>query len=275
MPSSRNLLWLWFVCGSALAQPAPSAQPRTFELEIAASGDERAKLQDIVNELKTAFSAPGLWQDFVQVTQIYPRVYVGEDYAQTGQKPGYADAAGAADFLRSSASGFPTFRAFIGLTGTYYPKGDDYVGTCTDPSGHKIRCRATKIRQNYSNDLAVTQGVGSIQTGELEQVSIEIGREIFDRYNSTSLTRKSCTYNTVAHEWTHTIGRDQERHWSIVVDTNPPGVPSGTPKLSYLFGSVVQCRWLRDHAQILATPSALQACVEKFGADRFRSSQCQ
>jgi hypothetical protein len=259
------------------AQPAPPIKQRNAQpylrLQVSAAGQEKAKLDSVVATLDSLLASPELWKDFAVVVAQYPKIFVGPEYRQQGMAAGMADSAGATSFLQGSDSQTHTFEAILGLTGTYYQKGSDYVGTCSNPAGKSKSCRATELGQNYSNQFVATHGSGLILPSSRELVSIEIGREVFDRYNSASVTRRSCTYNTVAHEWTHTIGKDQQRHRALVLDTGA-AVPGGVPKLSYLFGSVVQCSWLQARGGIGTLDSDLRACVAKFGAEKFNSLQC-
>lgn len=261
---------------AAAAQPA-AAQSR-LAIEVSGAGEEKAKLQAIVATIDQMFATPELWRDFATVAAQYPQIFVGPDYQQQGLPRGMADPAGAAGLLRNSTNSYHFFSAILGVTGTYYKQGPDYAGTCTNPnkSDDTISCRGTGIRQNYSNNLVVTHGIGMVLADAHELVSIEIGREVFDRYNSSSKLKRSCTYNTLAHEWTHTIGKNQERHVTIVVDSDEK-VPKSAVKLSHLFGSVVQCSWLRSQGEIglKNDDKALKACVTNFGADQFLSSKCQ
>jgi hypothetical protein len=245
-----------------------------FEIEVSAAGEEEAKLESIVATLDALLASESVWVDFETVAMEHPQIFVGPEFRQPGMPDGMADPSAAASLVSGSDGRFHVFSAILGVTGTYYPKGDDYEGTCESPQGARISCRGTAFRQNYSNELAVTHGIGLVSEDARELVSIEIGRAIFDRYNSPSIIRRSCTYNTVAHELTHTIGKDQEEHWTIVVDSDQP-VPRGVPQLSYLFGSVVQCSWLQDQGAIGAGDDELRACVRKFGVDRFSSESCE
>jgi len=255
------------------AKPGADNAPPSIQIQVSATGDEKLKLESVVASLDTLFGSPELWMNFAAVAAQYPMVSIGRDYRQQGMPQGMADASGAASFLRGGHPQTHVFNGILTLTGTYYKKGDDYVGSCTNPSNQTIRCRATAVGQNYSNELVATHGLGLILPSSRELVSIEIGREVFDRYNSPSITRRSCTYNSLAHEWTHTIGKDQQYHWALLVDTGV-STTSNVPILSYLFGSVVQCTWLQRQSAVGAQFDDLLACVRRFGVDRFNSLHC-
>lgn len=265
------------VAGCAGSQPSntitalPTSAPPQLAIKVSAAGEEKAKLEAAVATVDALLASQELWDDFAAVAAEYPQIFVGPEYQQSGLPTGMTDPAGALALLRNSDGRFHVFESVLALTGTYYNKGDDYVGTCTNPSGAGIPCRGTAIRQNYSNELVVTHGIGLNLPSGRELVSIEIGRGIFNRYNASSTTRKSCTYNTLAHEWTHTIGKNQNSHWTIVVDEAPS--PSA-PIISYLLGSVVQCSWLKRQGGIGTQGIHLKECVRRFGVNQFNSLQC-
>jgi len=264
-------------CAGAPTKPAntplTSQKPRGYlHLEVSASGEEKSKLDDVIATVDGLLASTGFWNNFALVAAKYPAIYVGPEYKQEGMTPGSADAQGAASFLRNPGSQYHTFAAVVGLTGTYYKQGDDYTGTCTNPAGESTSCRATKYTQNYSNMFVGTGGIGKNLPSSRELVSIDIGREVFDRYNGSTIS-KSCTYNTLAHEWTHTIGKNQPEHWAITVDTADKSIPSSVPLLPYLLGSVIQCSWLQNQGAL--QNKDLSSCVEMFGVTKFNSLLCK
>jgi hypothetical protein len=244
--------------------PAPVA-PSAFQLGIAAAGDERATVQRASAELDQLLAGQTVWTNFQTVAAQYPKIYVGPSLT--------ASPAQALALLRGTDANYVFFPAQLVLTGTYYAQGVDYVGLCANPAGQQLDCRRTAIRQNFSNLLAVTHGIGLFAPNGREIVSVEIGREIFDRYNATSKLRRSCTYNTLAHEWTHTIGKAQNSHWAVVEDTDVPST-GGAPQLSYLFGAVAQCTWLQGEGEIGPGAAELKACAARFSAVPFPNSLC-
>ncbi len=250
---------------AALPAPAGSA----LEIGVAAAGEERIKLEAAWATVEGLMAQETLWKNFQTIAAQHTQIYVGREFSTSGM----ASPAQALAVLRGNNPAYRLSPAQLTLTGTYYDKGADYVGTCTNPTGQTVNCRATFIRQSYSNELVVTHGIRLYVPDGREIASIEIGRQVFDRYNSTSKVRKSCTFNSLAHEWTHTIGKVQNQHWSIVVDTDV-SVAQGVPQLSYLFGSVAQCTWLQGERSIGATEADLKACVSKFAAVPFPASSC-
>lgn len=258
--------------GYVNAMSEPFNSPK-LEIEVSAANEERVKLQEIVDTVDKMFSSKKLWHDFEVVSAQYPQIFIGPDYQQKNLPTGMADSFGAASVLQNSYGKYHVFQSIFGVTGTYYPKGRDYVGKCYNPEKKEIQCYGTEFGQNYSNKLVVTHGIGLILPDKRELVSIEIGREILKRYNSPSIIKKSCMYNTLAHEWTHTIGKDETDLSSIVVDSDRR-VPVKAVKLSYLFGSVAQCSWLQSQGEIGSQEKDLKSCVQRFGVDQFLSLQC-
>jgi hypothetical protein len=234
----------------AVPSPPPPAMS-ILTIGIAAAGEELTRLQAAVATLDGLFAQEQLWRNFEIVARQHPRIFVGPSFGTNGT----ATPAEALALLHGRNGAYTPFPAQLSLTGTYYNQGPDFTGRCRNPAGVEIDCRNTAIRQNYSNLLAVTHGIGLFAANRREIVSIEIGREIFDRYNSTSAVRRSCTFNTLAHEWTHTIGKVQDAHWAVVEDTGVSVAP-GVPRLSYLFGAVAQCTWLQGQGGTQALASA-------------------
>jgi hypothetical protein len=264
--------WIPFAATASDLQrtPVPAVASSLFRLGIAAAGDERTALERAALELERLLAQPVLWTNFQTISAQYPKIYVGPSFSADGT----ASPAQALALLRGTNSNYVFFPAQLVLTGTYYGQGPDYIGTCTNPAGQQLDCRRTAIKQNFSNMLAVTHGIGLTTANGREAVSVEIGREIFDRYNpKNSKLRRSCTYNTLAHEWTHTIGKSQSAHWAVVEDTDVPSA-NGAPQLSYLFGAVAQCTWLQQEREIGAGPTDLKACARKFSAVPFPNSLC-
>lgn len=259
--------------GGEHADPPSSVAPFQFlNWEVVGNSTERAQLLSAVAEVDRVLASESFWQSFGMVARAQHRIRVGEDYHGDGPAPGYASAEGAIALLRGESGDAQVFSAQVVLTGTYYNQGDEFSGTCLSPDESRtVSCRATEFRQNYSNMLVATHGIGRHRDDEREWVSIEIGRQVFKRFLSDDPFKQSCTFNTLAHEWVHTIGRAQGDHWSIAVDEN---LVQGEATLTYLFGSVVQCTWLGEHGHIAGTPDALLTCVARFGVDQFNSRQC-
>ncbi len=257
------------MCAGATSEAAVQQRASAPGMEVAAAGEELTRLRSAWETVQSLMAQEQLWTNFTTAARQHPRIYVGPSFGSDGTLT--ADEALA--LLRGRNSPFIFFPALLTLTGTYYDKGDDYSGWCRNPSNQQVTCRATHVAQNYSNLLAVTHGIGLFPDDSRELVAIEIGRQIFRRYTIGSRISRSCTFNTLAHEWTHTIGKDQKHHWSVVEDTNV-GVPQGVPRLSYFFGSVVQCTWLQGEGEIGQSEADLKACVARFAAVPFPSSLC-
>ncbi len=247
--------------------------PRVL-LQVSAAGTEAVNLRAAIAAINDTLAKDVFWERFADISARYQEIWIGPEYRQEGLPAGMADADGAVAIVRNTEGAYHRFQSAIVLTGTYYSKGDDYVGSCSNPAGDAKGCRASRFNQNYSNKMVVTHGIGLQGEDGRELVSIELGREVFDRYNSDSVFRKSCTYNSIAHEWMHTLGKNQENHWTVVVDTGR-NISSDAVKLSYLFGSAVQCCWLQDEGEIGPSKTELYACVDRFGAARFNSGECQ
>lgn len=259
---------------AALASQATPVPTKFLDWRIAAADSERTKLEDAVAIVDGILASPKFWADFATVAADYPAIQVGSAYSGGGPRAGFADPASALAFLKNAGNKQWIFLARVALTGTYYSPGPDYSGTCTaidNGQRRSIDCRGTAVKQNYSNRLVVTHGIGSYESSGREHVSIELGRTIFARYDNADVKKKSCTFNSLAHEWVHTIGKPQNAHWSIAEDND---IRAGVTQLTYLTGSVAQCSWLQSKGHIGAGTPALKACVVNYGVDQFKSNQC-
>src|SRR4028118_857510 len=116
-------------CTPATPRPVSlAATPSSVAaLGVAASGDERTRLEAAVRTVDALMAQDLLWNNFLSVAAHYPRIFVGPDFSADGT----VDAAGALALLRGRNNAYRMFPVQVTLTGTYYPKGDDYVGTCT------------------------------------------------------------------------------------------------------------------------------------------------
>ena len=265
------------ILGTASAALAASKQALSFDLTVAAAGDERTDLQSAVDEARAMVASAAFWTNLKTIASGQGEIWIGPDYRQPGHAAGAADAGGLIALLQGKA-GYRAFPASVALSGTYYPIGDDYRGTCANATGSTVPCRATYFGQNYDNMTVVTFGLGRDGRNRpgVEPVAIVIGRQVFDRYRGASNMRRSCTHNTLVHEWTHTFSMG-DNHNPVVVDTGPLGAPasSGTlPLASYTVGSVAQCTWLQQRGDIARDAGALKACVAKFGTTAVNSNSC-
>jgi hypothetical protein len=256
--------------GSAIAH-------NTFlQWQVAAVGAEKTNLDRAINTVDALLASTELWSDFDSIAKDYPEIYVGPEYNQAKIKAGHADAAGAAAFLRNTGVANQVFPAIVSLVGTNYISDFHspgfYRGTCTrtvNGAQQSRPCFASHVAQNHLNMEAATYGLGPIPSTGTEDVAIVLGRELFRRHADPDVRKRSCTYNTLAHEWVHTIGPRQNGHSSIAQDSGAQPV-----KLSYLFGSVAQCSWLQTNKHIGDKDADLKACVARYGVGDFKSAQC-
>lgn len=102
---------------------------------------------------------------------------------------------------------------------------------------------------------------------------IELSLSKLAQWRSSSITHKSCAINTLAHELTHTVSRDNKQFRYLFTDGGRRWATFlGRPLVSYTVGAVAQCTYLQQHGDVLGTD--LRACIERWGTNQFYSSGC-
>lgn len=102
---------------------------------------------------------------------------------------------------------------------------------------------------------------------------IVLDAETRDRWRATSLTKKSCAINTLAHEMTHVVALrpqidngqmfvDYGRSWTRYLDR---------PLASYAVGAVAQCTFIEQRG---GPPEDLQECIRKRGVNILEAYAC-
>ncbi len=126
-----------------------------------------------------------------------------------------------------------------------------------------------------SNFEASAGWTGYIQNG-IGENSMRIGRVHYDRYlNGQNLVERSCAFNTLAHEISHTLSKQAGTNLQYIMDTESgrPQPAVGVPYASYLIGTVAQCTFLQNQGRI-TTDAQFKSCLQVFGTATFNSNSC-
>lgn len=110
-------------------------------------------------------------------------------------------------------------------------------------------------------DNAVGLGKTGAYSGGPTPLRIRIGPDVLTRWQSTNVIERSCAINTVAHELSHTLSRQEDRYLPIFLDT--PVEPSKGTYASYVMGNLAQCAYLVRQSRI--ADGTVADCVAHFG----------
>lgn len=140
---------------------------------------------------------------------------------------------------------------------------DIYTGR--NASYQPVRTVARITRQWFSGAPITGLFAGSPTTARITLTTTEL-----KRWRTGTPEGRSCAVNTLAHEITHTIPDSAGSADYLFADRGRQDVPNQA-LVSYVVGSVAQCTMLENEGALNGT---FAACVEKWGTNVFRSTNC-
>ena len=132
-------------------------------------------------------------------------------------------------------------------------------------------------QSGFGFEGARNAGAGPAEQGSTRRGEIKLGRLHFARFARGGIVERSCAFNTMTHEISHTLSDRPDQFWMHILDTgDAERAPVGMYEASYLIGAVAQCTWLQSVQRI--DSEDFETCLRTFSdptfGSRFRSRAC-